>query len=126
VATETYKLLGSWEVVPNESPKRGSPDIVTPIEEVLILSNEHNSKVKLTSDAPVSVAFGGVTNAHVVGLISDKKVRVRLTSADGSSQAIPVDGFLKLISRTVPTTAIDLTRVVGQETNVRVFLGEKV
>jgi hypothetical protein len=79
----------------------------------------------LMVDTPVAVAFGGVTDANVITIFSDRKIRVRLTSADGSIQSIPVDGTLLLVSKTVPFTAIDLTRVLAQETRVKVFIGQK-
>ena len=101
------------------------PSFLTPINEGVELAQKHYDDYKLTVDSAVGVGFGGVTSAHVVVLFSDRKVRARLTSADGSAQAVPVDGFFSVICATVPYTAIDLTRVAGQETRVQVFVGEK-
>ncbi len=61
----------------------------------------------------------------MVNIFADRKVTVRLTSADGVQQSIPCDGELMITSRSVPFTAVDLTRVAGQETRVKVFLGQK-
>lgn len=81
-------------------------------------------EIDLTTDAPVSVQFNGMTAALVRVIATGGKVRARLTSADGSAQALPVDPFLQLISRSVPFTALDLTRVTGAPTvRVRVALG---
>ena len=54
----------------------------------------------------------------------DGKVKVALTSTDGTAQTIPVDGFAVIISRKVPFTAITAQREAGVETHLRVFLGQ--
>jgi hypothetical protein len=38
---------------------------------------------------------------------------------------VPVDGVFIVISRSVPFTAIDLTRVPGVTTTVRAFIGQR-
>lgn len=100
------------------------------IAEILGLDGAPASgRVDLGTDAPESIAFGDLTNAHVVWLkATGGKVRARLTSADGAQQAIPVDPVLILVSRTVPITAIDLTRVSGSGETPRVtfILGQKI
>jgi hypothetical protein len=92
----------------------------------LSLTRKDLDSVVLSADAPLSVSFGsGVVSAAVVILkATGGKVRARLTSADGSQQAVPVDDLLVLISQSVPITAIDLTRVPGVLTTVDVFLGQ--
>lgn len=85
--------------------------------------------ILLATDSPESIAFGDLTNAHVIWLkVTGGKVRARLTSADGSQQAIPVDNLLVLVSRTVPVTAIDLTRVAATADTPRVTfaIGQKI
>jgi citrate lyase gamma subunit len=126
VVADTYRLTGSSLVTPAETPASGFPSIATPFDETVTLKRKHVDDIDLVIDSPVSVAFGGVVNANVVEIVANSKVRVRVTSADGSSQSIPVDGQLKLITRSAPITAMDLTRTTGQDTNVKVFLGEKV
>lgn len=94
-------------------------------ETVMLALKNGQDDYLLDVDTPVPVAFGGVTNANVVVIFADRKVRVRLTSADGALQSVPVDGMVILISKTVPFTAIDLTRVLAQETRAKVFVGQK-
>lgn len=81
--------------------------------------------VDLDSDTAESVAFGDLPSASLVVLESPGgKVRARLTSADGTTQSVPVDPLLAIVSLTVPITAIDLTRVSGAGTvRVSVILG---
>jgi len=62
-----------------------------------------------------------VLQIRVVG----NKVRVRITSTDGSTQAIPVDSFLCIVTDSVDITAVDLTRTAGSETTVYVTICQK-
>jgi len=52
------------------------------------------------------------------------KVRVRLTSGDGSQQAIP-GTFMLVKSEDVPFTALDITRMASTETTVDITIGVK-
>lgn len=49
-------------------------------------------------------------------------VTVKLTGAGGTAQGFTVDGFLFLLSQTVPYTALTVARVPGVQTTVRVQL----
>ena len=81
----------------------------------------------MASDAFQSVDFGGLTNAHVLVVKSPgEQVTLRLTSAAGSQQLVPVEEFLAVVSLTSPFTAIDIQRVSGVSTAVKIFLGEKL
>ena len=126
--SDLFKIVGSWGTTPQTGSLLGSgaASELAPICEsvVLALKNGQDTYV-LGVDTPVPVAFGGVTNANVIVIFSNRKITLRLTSADGALQAVPCDGLLVLISKTVPYTAIDMTRVAAQETSVRVFIGEK-
>jgi len=124
---DKFQLIGSWGTTPQTSSllASGLPSILAPISESVSLSQKNPDDYTLTVDGAVPIAFGGVTNAHVVVIFCDRKIKVRLTSADGATQSVPVDGMLLLISETVPFTAIDMTRVAAQETRVKTFLGQK-
>lgn len=81
-------------------------------------------RVDLATDSPESVAFGDLASGANVVLLqvtNRGKVRARLTSADGTQQAVPVDGLLVLVTQSVPITAIDLMRVSGSGDSPRVF-----
>lgn len=124
---DLFKLSGQWGTSPQTGSllASGAASLLAPINESVILAQKNFDDYRLLVDTPIAVAFGGVTNAHVVVVFTDRKIRVRLTSADGAAQAVPVDGYLTIISDAVPFTAIDLTRVAAQETRVKVFIGEK-
>lgn len=126
MATDAFKLEGSYSIRPLSAPTSFAPEIGAPISETRNVKAVQQYNVTLTSDSPAAVAFGGVANAHLVILKSlSGKVRARLTSADGTAQAIPFDTYLILFSESVPITAIDLTRQPAVETMVRIFLAEK-
>ena len=123
---DTFTLAGSWSANPAIGAPSGIAYFCTPISEALQLTRKDYDTIVLAADAPVAVDFGGgVTSAHVVIIkATGGKVKVALTSADGTLQAIPVDSMLILISRTVPFTALELTRLAGTATQVEVFLGQ--
>jgi hypothetical protein len=122
---DLFTLSGGYGTRPLAGSS-GFPSIDTPLLEQVQLDREATQKLTLTTDSPVAVDFCGLTEAHVVVVkATGSKVRVRLTSADGSAQAIPVDSFLAIIAQAVPFTAMDVTRLAGGvETEVRIFLGE--
>lgn len=125
---DKFQIVGSWGTSPQTGSllASGRASELAPINEAVMLSVKNGQDdYILDVDTPVPVSFGGVTDANVVVIFSDRKIRVRLTSADGALQSIPVDGTLMLICETVPFTAIDLTRVLAQETRVTVFIGQK-
>jgi hypothetical protein len=123
---DVFKLEGSYSTHPTSGSPSGNPEIDAPISERVGLKNKTVGYYELTADAPVSVDFGGLANVNVLYLKTvGGKVRVRITSSDGATQSIPVDTVLAIISKSVAITAIDLTRVAGVDTNVRVFLGER-
>jgi hypothetical protein len=123
---DAFKFNGSYETDPLGSATSFAATVIANINEARTLVHKQLSDIDLTVDAPVAIAFGGVTNAHAVLLkATGGKVKARLTSADGATQSIPFDSYLIVFSEAVPFTAIDLTRVAGVTTSVRAFLGEK-
>lgn len=130
MGTSMLALDGSAVVSPLMAsllgPISGLASVAIPLVERAALAQFSNQSITLTSDAALVVPLGSMTevNALIVKAIG-AKVRVRVTSADGSTQAVPVDSLLVLLAGSVPITAIDLMRVAGVETAVEVFLGQK-
>lgn len=122
---DIFNLDGSVVVQPGTGAPSGDPVFSFPLAETLNLSKTASNTVELTVNTPVSVAFGGLSSASVVLIKTvGGKVRVRFTSGDGADQSVPVDTFLLLVAASAPITAIDLERVSGQDTTVKVFLGQ--
>lgn len=108
----------------------GCPSVDIPIEELLQLQRPaHVTQVDLDTDSTKVVNFGDLAQAELVYIRAfGGKVRARFTSADGIDQAVPVDPTCILFCSREPITALDLTRVAGAGTTVKVkvLLGEKV
>jgi hypothetical protein len=123
---DAFALTGSYTTTPNTGAPSLLAGLGAPIDEEFQISEKALvAGLDLSVDSAVVIPFGSVTNANIVIIKSPvNKVKARLTSADGSVQAIPVDGVLILISQTVPFTALDLTRLPGVDTVVDVFLGQ--
>lgn len=124
---DVFRFSGEFSAAPAtfELGVQQAPEILAPVLHSLYLVRRLNTVISLDSDAPVSVNLGSMTGAHVVILQATSKVRARLTSSDGSQQALPVDPLQVLLTLAVPVTALDLTRLPGVATEVQVFLGEK-
>ena len=106
MSTETFKLSGSYTTQPLSGSPSGVPSCEAPIAETVVLGRSLPTSYSLTADAPVPVDLGGITNVHVLVVkTTGGKVRVRITSSDGATQAIPVDSFLSLTTLSVPITA---------------------
>lgn len=123
---DTFKLSGDYLTQPLSGSPSGDPEVTSPIEEQVTLKNKAIGLYELTADAVQAVGLCGLANVHVLVVKTvGGKVKLRLTSADGTTQSVPVDSFFCAISQTVPFTALDLTRVSGVTTTVKVFLGER-
>jgi hypothetical protein len=123
--TDIFNLVGDFETRPGSGSRSIDPEVRSRIAERMALSMKTMEDLELDVDSPVDVDMSNLDEANVVIIKTDQKVRARLTSSDGAAQAIPVDGVLVLISRTVGVTAIDLTRLTGLTTATRIFLGER-
>ena len=125
---DTFTLSGSYDSAPaSVGTNSGSASISAPIDEAVQLATRTQVELTLTSDAAQAVTIPGATNINAVVIrATGGKVRVRVASSDGATQAIPVDPFMALITESVNITALDVTRVVGTETIVQIFLGERV
>lgn len=122
---DQFSFTGSYDTKPLSGSLSFAALIDAPINEAVNLEHKSQDEITIIADAPVVVAFGGVTNAHIVIMKATGKVVARFTSANGSAQSIPFDTYLIIMSESAPFTAIDLTRVAGVETTVSIFLGEK-
>ena len=124
---DTFRFSGSYTTRPTSGNPSGDPEIEASIDERVGLANKVIGLYELTTDSPVSVGLGGLTGANVVIVKTvGGKARVRLTSSDGTTQAVPVDSLMVLITSSVAVTAIDLTRGAGVSTTVKVTLGQQV
>ena len=124
---DQFHLSGEYGTSPNTGAEASAdPQVCAHIDERLSLDNKTTNSVVLDTDDPVSVDLGGITNVNVLIMRTQGgKATAALTSADGTEQTVPIDPFFALISRSVPITALALTRVKGTPTTVKVFMGER-
>lgn len=127
--SDLFNLTGSYNTQPASGAPSADPQVVsTAISESMELALKDLGEYSLTTDSPVDVDFGGLgatgANLVFVKVTSGGKVKLALTSTDGSLQGIPVDGYFQLITNSVAITAAQLTRTPGTLTTVKVFLGQ--
>lgn len=123
---DSFQLSGSYVTNPLVPGTTGTASICASIAETLSLTRKDFDSILLDVDTPIPASFAsGVTAAAVViAKATGGKVRMRITSADGALQSVPVDSLAVIFAGSVPITAIDFTRVPGTQTTVDLFLGQ--
>lgn len=122
----TFSLQGTYTANPVSGSPSADPQITAPINEMMTLSNESVSQLNLTTDGETTLPLCAVdaVNALILKCVGGKVV-VRLTSAEGVTQAIPVDSFLALTTASENITGITVERTPATPTVVKYFLGQK-
>lgn len=121
----SFALTGSYTATPSGAYASADPMVSASLDERMSLSNEIVSQLSLTTDAPVSLPFGTMSAVNLVVIkVAGEPVTVRITSTAGATQAIPVDTFFSLFSRSKDIAAIDVIRNPGSLTAIRYFLGK--
>jgi hypothetical protein len=124
--SQQLKLEGALVIEEAIGDYQGQSQITNVIKESMTVLQYQSTVYVLSSDSAQTVSLGSLSAVNVLQLrVVGNKVRVRITSSDGTSQAIPVDSFLCIISDSVDITAIDLTRTVGSESTVYVTICQK-
>ncbi len=124
--SDVLRLQGSISTQSDRGAPSGDPATITLIDETVYLQGVPlTAEYHLIADLAQVVALGPLASAGFVMVKArGGKVKARITTTDGATQAVPVDSFAVWISDAVPVTAIDLTRVAGVETWVTVILGQ--
>ncbi len=125
--TDTLAITGSLQTQPTNPSASGLSSVLTQLAETLVLQSKCvPGEYDLTSDSPQVVSFGALAqiNFFFIKINGGGHVRVRITSSDGTQQAIPVDQISLNICSLVAITAMDLTRDPGVETLVDIILGQ--
>jgi hypothetical protein len=125
--SDLFRLSGAYETTPQTGAQgSGDPQVSASIDERLTIDNKTQTNIVLDSDDAHDVPLGGLDSVHVLIMRTvGGKVMATVSSDDGDDQVFPVDPFLAVMSRTVPYTAISLTRVTGVPTTVKVFMAQK-
>lgn len=125
--SDLFKLRGSITTDPAHGDTVADEFLAIRLEETCGLAFKQSNKYLLSSDSlkALDLSEFGASGVNVVVVVSDGHCTLTLTSAAAeTAQIVPVDDLAIVISRTVPFTAIGLTRFTGVATNVKVFLGQ--
>lgn len=123
---QTLKFSGSAVAMGPVAPLPGRPTVSVSYDEKVPLVRSVSGNLTLSDDTAVSIPFGTLTGVNWISVHAlGAKVRLRVTSSDGTSQAVPVDPTLILRCDSVDITAIDVTRTSGVETEIFYVLGQK-
>lgn len=124
---DRFQFSGSFAA----DPLIGSPSFVqavmAPIDESIIVKNWKRVRIELTSDSPVAVSFDQMATVCVLIMRvveGGPKAKASISTVDGSAQVLPFE-YHVTGSKTVPITAVSLTRVSGTATTVEVFIAEQ-
>lgn len=124
---DIFTITGNFAAIPLLGDSQGFLTVGTQFEENVQV-NSMTGRYNLTDDAAVDVEFpAGISAANVVMIAAVGGVvtaRVTWSTSSVSSQALPVDPMLHLISRTEDITAVTLQRSPGVETFVEVYIGQ--
>jgi len=126
MSQQRLKFDGSIDVGAPAGVPSGHPQTLVTLAELLYTDKVLSQNLTLSTDNPTMLSLGPLSGVNFLCIRADGgKIRVAITSSDGSSQAIPVDSFLILRCDSVDITAIDITRTTGIDTDVYAVLGEK-
>jgi len=120
-----YGVQGSRTCSPS-SGGDGQGEIGIPLDVVIALKTRFLAgEYTLTSDAPLSIPFGPVVNAHVVVIrATGGPCKVSMTSTLGVA-AVQAGPRLELNAEDAPVTALTVQRPAGVPITVEIFLGER-
>jgi hypothetical protein len=119
-----------------------NPTWLSDVLEQLACSARKEDEYTLTIDGDTAISLSALPNGVNMSIIKvtpniglppspanpdgvpaqPNPVTVKLTSAAGSAQGIAIDGFMVLLSQSVPYTAMSIARPTGVQTTVRVQL----
>ncbi len=122
---DLFTLAGSYTATPASGSPSADPLVNAPISEQQVLGVQLTSVCALTNDNVTPLPFGCIDGATVVIVKAvGGKIKLRLTSADGTDQVVPVDTFAAIMSAAVPFTSVSVQRSPGVATTVKFFLGQ--
>ncbi len=118
---------GARRVVPTAADDDGITTAIIPTDSSVVFEQIYAAgEFDLTSDAPVSINLGAVsaTINFIVVRVKGGYVKVDLTSTLGTASLF-VEPRIELRSDNNPYTVLTLTRPVGVEVTVNVFVGKR-
>lgn len=126
MSQQKVTFIGSVDMAAPVGSPSGQPQTLISYNEISYTEKVLSQNIFLGVDTPVAVSLGQLSGVNFLSIRADgAKIRVRITSTDGSTQAVPVDPLLVLRCDSTDITAIDITRTAGIDTDVYIVLGKK-
>ena len=123
---QNLAFTGSVTLKPPVGFPSGQPTTLVSYDEKVSLDKNLSGNITLSTDNATSISLGALTGVNWLSIRAlGAKVRVRITSSDGTTQAVPVDPTLILRCDSVDITAIDVTRTTSIETEVFYVFGQR-
>lgn len=118
----TLQIDGDTVYLPSDADV-SAPSQPWPLDERISLSSyKVIAPLSLLADGPIALALDGLS-VNALRVQTNNPITMRITTAAGTTQVIPVDPLAVIVSLTVPITAIDFTRQSGVATEVVVSIG---
>lgn len=124
MSTQILRMTGGVTITP-ETSASGNPPVSVPIDETVTIQSKLIAEYSLGADPAETVSLGDMASPGIDGffLRASAEVVVRVTSADGTTQAIPATFLAHRC--TSPITAMTVQRRTGVATTVFVTLWQE-
>ena len=120
---ETFSISGSWRTTPSAGAQ-GDITALADLFTTMVIKRKQVTELDLTSDPVVAVALGGSIHVLSVRTVGGR-ANIRITTAGGSTQVVPVDTLVVIVTDGYPITALDVQRETGVNVQVSLFFAEK-
>lgn len=123
----TLQLSGSYTLTPPNYPPSAQQTIGSPIQETNYVQRWAAVDMDLTSDAATSIPLpAGASQIHFlyVKVQGGSPIDLQITSADGTSQVVPVDSLAILYFNNRPVTDIKAVRTAGVLTTLTYLIAQ--
>lgn len=122
---DILNVQGAFTLSANTGLTRGSPTVLAQFAEQVAMLRKCETEYTLESDSAQSIPLNGLTGANFLYIFCDAAVTLRITTADGATQAVPVFPLaMLLLPAAKPITAVTVQRVPGTVTVVKLVMAQ--
>lgn len=122
---DILNVNGAFTLQANTGLTRGSPTVLAQFVQQVAMLRKAEAEYTLESDSAQTVSLAGMADAAFLYAYCDAPVTLRITTADGSAQAIPVYPLaMIMLPAAKALTALTVTRSPGAVTVVKFVLAQ--
>jgi hypothetical protein len=122
---DVLNIQGAFTLAAQTGLTLGSPTVLAQFAQKFAMLRKCEVEYDLQADPAQTVNLNGLTEAAFLYIYCDNPVTARMTTADGSAQAVPVYPLgMWMFPAAKQLTALTLQRVAGQATIVKVVLAQ--